>query len=186
MESTKQIRPIRPIRGQKSNPPPSLQGGAGGRHPFREGSGVGFPLTKREARLTKRACERLTKCEARLTHKKGVPSVSSVSSVSFRFWTKKSPVFGPNRNKTGVSSVSAVPSVPHQRGPLTKREARLTKRACERLTKCEARLTHKKGVSGFQVQDTHNASYFTNMTWIGLNLSGWNVTRLFHLRCFEL
>ena len=25
------------------------------------------PLTKREARLTKRACERLTKCEARLT-----------------------------------------------------------------------------------------------------------------------
>ena len=70
--------------------------------------------------------------------------------------------------------------------PLTKREARLTKRACERLTKCEARLTHKKGVSGFQVQDTHNASNFTNMTWIGLNLSGWNVTRLFHLRCFEL
>ena len=42
--------------------------------------------------------------------------------------------------------------------PLTKREARLTKRACERLTKCEARLTHKKGVSGFQVQDMHNAS----------------------------
>ncbi|MGM9868774.1 MAG: hypothetical protein ACI30R_03990 [Sodaliphilus sp.] len=27
------------------------------------------PLTKREARLTKRACERLTKCEARLTFK---------------------------------------------------------------------------------------------------------------------
>ena len=61
-----------------------------------------------------------------------------------RFWTTKPPDFGPNRNKTGVSSVS---SVPHQRGPLTKREARLTKRACERLTKCEARLTHKKGVS---------------------------------------
>ena len=56
MESTKQIRPIRPIRGQKSNPY-SL--------PFREGQGVGFPLTKREARLTKRACERLT-------HKTGV------------------------------------------------------------------------------------------------------------------
>ena len=110
--------------------------------------------------------------------------VSGVSGVSFRFWTKKSPVFGPNRNKTGVSSVSAVPSVPHQRGPLTKREARLTKRACERLTKCEARLTHKKGVSGFQVQDTHNASYFTNMTWIGLNLSGRNVTRLFHFKVF--
>ena len=110
MESTKQIRSIRPIRGQKSNPP-SL--------PFREGLGVGFPLTKREARLTKRACERLTKCEARLTHKKGVPSVpsvssvSSVSGVSFRFWTKKTPVFGPNRNKTGVSSVSGVSSVPH-------------------------------------------------------------------------
>ena len=53
----------------------------------------------------------------------------------------------------------------------------------------EARLTLKmgvSGVSGFQVQDTHNASCFTNMTWIGLNLSGWNVTRLFHLRCFEL
>ena len=30
-----------------------------------------------------------------------------------------------------------------QRTPLTKREARLTKRACERLTKCEARLTSK-------------------------------------------
>ena len=102
MESTKQIRSIRPIRGQKSNPS-SL--------PFREGQGVGFPLTKREARLTKRACERLTKCEARLTHKKGVPSVpsvSSVSGVSFRFWTKKTPVFGPNRNKTSVSSVSGV------------------------------------------------------------------------------
>ena len=151
MESTKQIRSIRSIRGQKN--------------------------------------KRLTEREAWLTLKIGVSSVSGVSGVSgvsFRFWTKKSPVFGPNRNKTGVSSVSAVPSVPHQRGPLTKREARVTKRACERLTKCEARLTHKKGVSGFQVQDTHNASYFTNMTWIGLNLSGRNVTRLFHLRCFEL
>ena len=83
--------------------------------PFREGQGVGFPLTKREARLTKRACERLTKREARLTHKKGVPSVSGVSGVSgvsFRFWTKKTPVFGPNRNKTGVSSVSSVSGVP--------------------------------------------------------------------------
>ena len=111
MESTKQIRSIRPIRGQKSNPS-SL--------PFREGPGVGI--------------------------------------LSGR---------GP-----GVGF------------PLTKREARLTKRACERLTKCEARLTHKKGVLGFQVQDTHNASCFTNMTWIGLNLSGWNVTRLFHFKVF--
>ena len=34
---------------------------------FREGQGVGFSLTKREARLTKRACKRLTKREARLT-----------------------------------------------------------------------------------------------------------------------
>ncbi len=75
MESTKQIRSIRPIRGQKSNPP-SL--------PFREGQGVGFPLTKREARLTKRACERLTKCEARLTHKKGVSSVPHPYSLPFR------------------------------------------------------------------------------------------------------
>ena len=33
------------------------------------------------------------------------------------------------------------------------------------------------GVSGFQVQDTHNASCFTNMTWIGLNLSDWEVTQ---------
>ena len=41
MESTKQIRSIRPIRGQKSNPY-SL--------PFREGPGVGF--SPREARLT--------------------------------------------------------------------------------------------------------------------------------------
>ena len=77
MESTKQIRSIRPIRGQKN--------------------------------------KRLTECEARLTHKKGVPSVpsvSGVSGVSFRFWTKKTPVFGPNRNKTGVSSVSSVSGVP--------------------------------------------------------------------------
>ena len=99
MESTKQIRSIRPIRGQKN--------------------------------------KRLTECEARLTHKKGVPSVSGVSGVSFRFWTKKTPVFGPNRNKTGVSSVSGVssvplsPSLPFREGqgvgfPLTKREARLT------------------------------------------------------------
>ena len=113
MESTKQIRSIRSIRGQKN--------------------------------------KRLTEREAWLTFKmgvSGVSSVSGVSGVSFRFWTKKTPVFGPNRNKTSVSSVSSA--------------------------------------SGFQVQDTHNASYFTNMTWIGLNLSGWNVTRLFHLRCFEL
>ena len=44
----------------------------------------------------------------------------------------------------------------------------------KRLTEREARLTLKmgvSGVSGFQVQDTHNASCFTNMTWIGLNLS---------------
>ena len=40
----------------------------------------------------------------------------------------------------------------------------------------EARLTLKMGVSGFQVQDTHNASYFTNMTWIGLNLFDWKVS----------
>ena len=40
----------------------------------------------------------------------------------------------------------------------------------KRLTEREARLTLKMGVSGFQVQDTHNASCFTNMTWIGLNL----------------
>ena len=98
MESTKQIRSIRsirPIRGQKSNPY-SL--------PFREGQGVGFPLTKREARLT---------------HKKGVSSVSSVSGVSgvsFRFWTKKTPVFGPNRNKTGVSGVPSVPHPPFPSG----------------------------------------------------------------------
>ena len=101
MESTKQIRSIRSIRGQKSNPY-SL--------PFREGLGVGFPLTKREARLTKRACERLT-------HKKGVPSVSGVSGVSgvsFRFWTKKSPIFGPNRNKTGVSRVPPQIETLHQ------------------------------------------------------------------------
>ena len=48
----------------------------------------------------------------------------------------------------------------------------------KRLTEREARLTLKIGVSsvsGFQVQDTHNASCFTNMTWIGLNLSDWKV-----------
>ncbi|MGM9869825.1 MAG: hypothetical protein ACI30R_09405 [Sodaliphilus sp.] len=34
---------------------------------------------------------------------------------------------------------------------LTKREARLTERACERLTKCEARLTFKLVFQVFQV-----------------------------------
>ena len=69
--------------------------------------------------------KRLTEREAWLTFKMGVSGVSSVSGVpgvsgvSFRFWTKKTPVFGPNRNKTGVSSVSSVSgvsgvsSVPH-------------------------------------------------------------------------
>ena len=75
MESTKQIRSIRSIRGQKN--------------------------------------KRLTEREAWLTFKMGVPGVLGVSGVSFRFWTKKTPVFGPNRNKTGVSSVSGVSSVPH-------------------------------------------------------------------------
>ena len=78
MESTKQIRSIRSIRGQKN--------------------------------------KRLTEREAWLTFKmgvSGVSSVSGVSGVSFRFWTKKTPVFGPNRNKTGVSGVSSVSSVPH-------------------------------------------------------------------------
>ena len=85
MESTKQIRSIRGQKKQTS----SL--------PFREGPGVGFSPR-----------------QARLSHKISVPSVSGVSGVSgvsFRFWTKKTPVFGPNRNKTGVSSVSGVPSV---------------------------------------------------------------------------
>ena len=72
MESTKQIRSIRSIRGQKN--------------------------------------KRLTEREAWLTLKMGV---SGVSGVSFRFWTKKTPVFGPNRNKTGVPGVSGVSSVPH-------------------------------------------------------------------------
>ncbi|MGM9840365.1 MAG: hypothetical protein ACI307_09910 [Sodaliphilus sp.] len=100
MESTKQIRSIRPICGQKSNPPslPFREGLGVGFLPFREGQGVGFSPR-----------------EARLTHKKGVSSVSGVSGVSgvsFRFWTKKTPIFGPNRNKTGVSSVPSVSAVP--------------------------------------------------------------------------
>ena len=79
MESTKQIRSIRSIRGQKN--------------------------------------KRLTEREAWLTLKMGV---SGVSGVSFRFWTKKTPVFGPNRNKTGVPDVSSVPhpySFPFREGP---------------------------------------------------------------------
>ena len=64
--------------------------------PFREGQGVGFSPRK-----------------ARLILKISVPGVSGVSGVSFRFWTKKTPVFGPNRNKIGVSGVSGVSSVPH-------------------------------------------------------------------------
>ena len=78
MESTKQIRSIPSIRGQKN--------------------------------------KRLTEREAWLTFKMGV---SGVSGVSFRFWTKKTPVFGPNRNKTGVSVVSGVPhpySLPFREG----------------------------------------------------------------------
>ena len=45
----------------------------------------------------------------------------------------------------------------------------------KRLTEREARLTLKMGVSGFQVQDTHNASYFSKMLWSGYNLSDWKV-----------
>ena len=41
----------------------------------------------------------------------------------------------------------------------------------KRLTEREARLTLTMGVSGFQVQDTHNASYFSKMLWSGYNLS---------------
>ena len=76
MESTKQIRSIRSIRGQKNK-----------------------RLTEREAWLTLKMGV------------SGVSSVSGVSGVSFRFWTKKTPVFGPNRNKTSVSSVSGVSGV---------------------------------------------------------------------------
>ena len=85
MESTKQIRSIRSIRGQKNK-----------------------RLTEREAWLTLKMGV------------SGVSSVSGVSGVSFRFWTKKTPVFGPNRNKTGVSGVSSVPhsySLPFREGP---------------------------------------------------------------------
>ena len=85
MESTKQIRSIRSIRGQKNK-----------------------RLTEREAWLTLKMGV------------SGVSSVSGVSGVSFRFWTTKPPDFGPNRNKTGVSSVSSVPhpySLPFREGP---------------------------------------------------------------------
>ena len=41
----------------------------------------------------------------------------------------------------------------------------------KRLTEREGRLALKMGVSGFQVQDTHNASYFSKMLWSGYNLS---------------
>ena len=43
----------------------------------------------------------------------------------------------------------------------------------KRLTEREVWLTLKIGVSsvsGFQVQDTHNASYFSKMLWSGYNL----------------
>ena len=66
--------------------------------------------------------KRLTEREAWLTFKmgvSGVSSVSGVSGVSFRFWAKKTPVFGPNRNKIGVSGVSSVPhpySLPFREG----------------------------------------------------------------------
>ena len=72
--------------------------------------------------------------EILVTPTKGVSSVSGVSSV-------------PQREKVfvlvfvfvhrGVSGVSL------KEGTLTKPEGRLTKRACERLTKCAARLTEQ-------------------------------------------
>ena len=45
----------------------------------------------------------------------------------------------------------------------------------KRLTEREVWLILKMGVSGFQVQDTHNASYFSKMLWSGYNLSDWKV-----------
>ncbi|MGM9838542.1 MAG: hypothetical protein ACI307_00540, partial [Sodaliphilus sp.] len=91
---------------KKTNFLPSFQGGVGGRlsysFPFREGPGVGFSPR-----------------QARLILKISVSGVSGVSGVSFRFWTKKTPVFGPNRNKIGVSGVSSVPhpySLPFREG----------------------------------------------------------------------
>ena len=54
MESTKQIRSIRPIRGQKKQSlPPSLQGGAGGRL---------SPNQARSAANPKKRCSKCFKC----------------------------------------------------------------------------------------------------------------------------
>ena len=81
--------------------------------PFREGLGVGFLTPFLSGRGPGVG---FSPRKARLILKISVPSVPGVSGVSFRFWTKKTPVFGPNRNKTGVSgvsSVSSVSSVPH-------------------------------------------------------------------------
>ena len=133
---------------------PSLQGGAGGRHPFREGQGVGF-FTSRSTVNPQDWCFKCFRCFRCF--------ISLLDQKNARFWSKseqnkcfkcfrcfrcfislldqKIARFWFKSEQNRCFSVSAVPSVPHQRGPLTKREARLTKRACERLTKREARLT---------------------------------------------
>ena len=81
-------------------------------------------LTKREARLTERACERLTECEARLTFK-----------LVFQVFQ----VF----HGTGTLTKREARLTERACERLTECEARLTERACERLTECEARLTFK-------------------------------------------
>ena len=157
MESTKQIRSIRPIRGQKKHPP-SL--------PFREGSGVGFLsgrgwgvgfFPSRSAANPQKRCFKCFKCFRCFRC-----FISLLDQKIARFWSKSEQNRCFRRFSCSKCSASLLPSFQGGAGgrlfPLTKREARLTKRACERLTKCEARLTHKKGVSGFQVQDMHNAS----------------------------
>ena len=71
MESTKQIRSIRPIRGQKSNPPPPL--------PFREGQGVGF-FSSRSTVNPQDWCFKCFKCFGCF--------ISLLDQKIARFWSK--------------------------------------------------------------------------------------------------
>ena len=60
----------------------------------------------------------------------------------FRFWTKKTPGFGPNRNKTGVSRVPPQRETPHQASFRS-----LSLRIRPHSFSAEQHLTQKSGMS---------------------------------------
>ena len=140
---------------------PSLQGGAGGRLSPNQARSATNQASLRAANQVRSAANPQKRCSK--CFKCFRCFISLLDQKNARFWSKseqnkcfkcfrcfrcfislldqKIARFWFKSEQNRCFSVSAVPSVPHQRGPLTKREARLTKRACERLTKREARLT---------------------------------------------